>query len=231
MADEAPSWTSRKLLRAARAGSLGTTVEGQPFVSLVTPATAPDFSVLLFLSMLSEHTRHLHADPRCALMVAGAPAGANPQTAPRLTVTGLAEVVVDAALKARWLAIHPYAELYAGFAEFALWRFRPVAGLLVAGFARANRLRQAELTPDAAAVAALEAASESIMLHCNNDHADALAAIAGEAGAWRMVAVDVDGCDLAQGEMVRRIAWDSPVSDAGGVRAELVRLARIARGQ
>ena len=226
MADEAPAWTSRKLLRAARAGSLGTTMEGQPFVSLVTPATAPDFSVLLFLSALSEHTRHLRADARCSLMVMGAPTGENPQTAPRLTVTGVAEAVEDAGLKARWLAMHPYAEMYAGFADFSLWRVRPIAGLLVAGFARAHRLRQAELAPDAGAVAALEASADGIMTHCNNDHADALAAIAGGGGAWRMVAVDVDGCDLASGEVVRRVHWGAPVADAGGVRGELVRMAR-----
>ena len=133
-------------------------MEGQPFVSLVTPATAPDFSVLLFLSALSEHTRHLRADARCSLMVVGAPEGPSPQTAPRLTVTGLAEMVEDAGLKARWLALHPYAEIYAGFADFSLWRMRPMAGLLVAGFARAHRLRQADLAPEAGAVAALEAA-------------------------------------------------------------------------
>ncbi len=49
------------------------------------------------------------------------------------------------------------------------------------------------------------------------------------ARAWRMVAVDVDGCDLADGERVVRIHWSAPVADAGGVRRELVRLARAAR--
>ena len=73
----------------------------------VTPATAPDLSVLLWLSTLSEHTRHLLAEPRCALMVMGEPEGANPQTAPRLTITGLAERIEDAALQARWLANPP----------------------------------------------------------------------------------------------------------------------------
>ena len=59
----------------------------------------------------------------------------------------------------------------------------------------------------------------------------ALRAIAGRAGAWRMVAADVDGCDLADGEAaVLRVPWAAPVADAGGIRAELVRLARAARG-
>jgi putative heme iron utilization protein len=224
--DDAPAWAARKLLRAARVGTLATALAGQPFASLVTPATAPDLALLLLLSSLSEHTRHLRAEPRCSLLVTGPAVGANPQTAPRATVTGLAEMIEDADLKSRYLAVHPYAALYAGFGDFALWRIRPMGGLFVGGFARAARLRQADLTPRADAVAAIAAAAVGIMGHCNDDHPDALARIAGAQGDWRMVAVDVDGCDLAQGEKVIRVAWSAPVVDAGAVRAELVRLAR-----
>jgi putative heme iron utilization protein len=231
MAEDAPAWQARKLLRAARAGTLATSIDGQPFATLVTPAAAPDLSVLLLLSSLSEHTRHLRAEPRCAVLVAGPAPEPNPQTAPRLTVTGIAEPCPDPALKARWLAVHPYAALYADFGDFSLWRIPPVAGLLVGGFARATRLRHADFSPDPAAVAAIAAAEASILRHCNTDHPDALALIAGSPGAWRMVAADVDGCDLALGEKVLRIAWSAPVADAAGVRAELVELARAARRQ
>jgi putative heme iron utilization protein len=235
-AAEWAAWEARKLLRAARAGALATVADG-PYAALVTPATAPDGSVLLLLSGLSEHTRQLRADPRFALLVAGVPAEANPQTAPRATFTGLAEPVEAAAvpaLKARYLAVHPYAALYADFDDFALWRLRPIAAQFVGGFATAVRLRRQQFTPDPAAVVAVEAASASIMAHVNADHADALAAIARAAGSgagdWRMVGVDVDGCDLSAGEAVLRIAWSAPVADAGGVRTELVRFAREARG-
>ena len=91
MADATPAfWPARQLLRAARMAALASSAGGQPFASLVTPACAPDLSVLLLLSDLSEHTRHLRAEPRCSLLVAGPAEGANPQTAPRLTLTGLA---------------------------------------------------------------------------------------------------------------------------------------------
>jgi len=211
--EDSPAWEARRLLRAARSGAFGTVVGGQPFVSLVTPATAPDLSVLLLLSSLSEHSRHLNADARCSLLVTGAPEGANPQTAPRVTVTGLAEAEPDPGAKARWLAVHPYAAGYADFADFAIWRIRPAQALLVGGFARAARLRHRELAPDPAAVAAIAAAAEGIMAHCNTDHPDALAVIAGANGrAWRMAGVDVDGCDLASGEEVKRIAWSAPAA-------------------
>jgi heme iron utilization protein len=218
------SWAARKLLRAARSGAIATASGGQPFASLVTPACAPDLTILLLLSELSEHTRHLRADPRCSVMACGVAEGVNPQTTPRVSVTGVAEPVADAALKARFLKVHPYAARYAEFADFALWRVRPIGGLYVGGFGRAARLRAADLAPDAVAVAAITAAEAEIIAHCNNDHPDAIAAIAGTPGVWRMVTVDVDGFDLALEERVIRVDWPAPVADTTDVRRELIRL-------
>ena len=229
MSDGSPGWDARKLLRAARVGTLASATDGQPFATLVTPACAPDMSVLLLLSDLAEHTRHLRADPRCSVLVTGTAESANPQTAPRVTLTGVAAVDADPALTARYLAVHPYAALYAGFGDFAIWRIRPLGGLYVGGFARAVRLRAVDLAPDVGGVAAIATAETGIMSHCNSDHPDALAAIAGVPGAWRMVAVDVDGCDLADAERVVRVHWSAPVADANGVRRELIRLAQAAR--
>ena len=234
MATEGLGFEARRLIRGAISASLATSAAGQPFASLVTPAIAPDLSPLLLLSSLSEHTRHLRAEPRCSLLFVGAPERRNPQSAPRVTLTGLAEPVPAEelpALKAHWLARHPYAALYADFADFALWRVRPGGALLVGGFARATRLRLAELLPDPAAVAALAEAEGGILAHVNEDHPDAVAAIAeglhgGAAGAWRLAAVDTDGCDLALEETVLRHAWPAPVADAEGVRGALIRAAR-----
>lgn len=232
-ANVTPQAAARLLLRAARAGSLATVTSGQPFNSLATPAPAPDGSVLLLLSELSEHTRHLRTEPRCSLLLTGEPDGPNPQTAPRLTVTGLASLEPDPALKRRWVARHPYAAFYAGFGDFNLWRVEPVGGLYIGGFASATRLRQADLRPDPAAVAAVLDAEPSVLAHCNNDHADALQAIAMQHGGtgegWVMTACDVDGCDLARDETVLRVAWPAPVPDANGIRMALVSLARATR--
>jgi heme iron utilization protein len=220
---------ARRLLRAARSGTLATASAGQPFASLVTPAMDADLSPLLLLSSLSEHTRHLMAEPRCALLVVGAPEDANPQTAPRVTLTGLAERVDSETLKSRWLARHPYA-FYAGFGDFSLWRIAIRGAQYVGGFARAARLRMADLLPSPDGVAAIAEAEPGIMAHCNNDHPDALSAIAG-GGAWRMVAVDVDGFDLAGGGTVRRFDWTETVAIAGDVRRQLVLMAQQARGR
>ena len=124
-------------------------MDGQPFASLVTPAVAADGAVLLLLSGLSEHTRHLRAMPRCSLLVLGDADGPNPQTTPRLTITGQAAPDPDPQHKAYWLARHPYAAFYAGLADFVLWRIEPEAGLFIGGFGRAAKLTAAALAPDA----------------------------------------------------------------------------------
>ncbi|MFC7476682.1 HugZ family protein [Dankookia sp. GCM10030260] len=236
MVTDNPAFEARILVRGAASATLATQAAGQPFASLVTPAAAPDLTILLLLSSLSEHTRQLRAEPRCALLFQGTAAEANPQTAPRVTLTGLAAPVPEAevpALKARFLAKHPYAALYADFGDFALWRITPAAAQLVGGFARALRLRGTDLLPDPAAVAALAPAAAGILDHVNADHAESVAAIAtrrlgGPPGAWRMVALDPDGADLALEERVLRLNFNAPAADPAGVRAELIRASREA---
>jgi putative heme iron utilization protein len=238
-ADPPPEVAARRLIRAAKEATLATvSASGQPFASLVTPAAAPDLTVLLFLSQLSGHTRHLMADQRCSLLFVGATAGPNPQQRPRATITGVAERVEGAEaapLKARWLARHPYAGLYAELPDFALWRVVPQEALYVGGFAMARRVPGSALRPDPGAVAALAAAEAGILDHVNTDHADAVAVIArrllGRAGrGWRMVGVDVDGCDFARGKQVVRLAFPGSVQDVDGVRKALIVAARAARG-
>jgi len=231
---EDPGFQARQIIRGASVATLATQQDGQPFASLATPACAPDLTPLLWLSTLSEHTRHLSREPRCALLFTGLAETANPQTAPRVTLTGIAERITDAGLKARWLARHPYAALYADFGDFGLWRIVPAGALMVGGFARATRLRMAQLLPDCAAVAAIAEAEPSILAHVNDDHADALAAIAagllgGGPGEWRLGAVDVDGLDLTLGEQVLRLGFRAPVADGDAVRAELICAARAGR--
>jgi putative heme iron utilization protein len=229
-----PAVQARRLLRAARGATLATATAGQPFASLVTPACDIDLSVLILISTLSDHTRHLQSEPRCALMVAAAPTSANPQTAPRVTITGLAAPEPDPEMKKRWLRIHPYAAFYADFGDFSLWRIRPMGAQLVGGFARAARIKQADLLPDPAAVIALREAEPGIIEHCNTDHPDAMDAIARTAGGsgtgWRIVVADTDGCDLVRDEVVLRAHWSASAANGDDVRRETILLTRAGRG-
>ena len=166
-------------------------------------------------------------------MVMGAATSSNPQTAPRLSLSGTAAPEPDPALKARWVALHPYAAFYAGLGDFQLWRFRGETGQFVGGFASAHRFGPAQLVPDTAAVDAMAEAEASVIEHCNDDHPDAMDVIAtahgGLGAGWRMVTCDVDGCDLALDDAVVRVDWAAPVDSAGEVRGELVRLTKLAR--
>jgi putative heme iron utilization protein len=219
---------ARCVLRAGRVGTLATVSDGQPFASLVTPAVAPDGSVLLLLSSLAAHTRHLLAQPRCAVMVAGRATDENPQTAPRVSVTGMAVRLDESAPRRFWVARHPYAALYADFSDFAVWRLVPEAAHYVGGFAQAAVLGQAAFLPEATHVAAVAEAEARIIDHCNADHRDVLNLLArarGRTGEWRMIGVDVDGFDAVQDDTVLRIAFDAPVDNAAAVHAALVRMA------
>jgi putative heme iron utilization protein len=86
--------------------------------------------------------------------------------------------------------------------------------------------------PEPELAARLAAAEAEILAHVNDDHADALVRIAeaagAPAGAWRMVGVDVDGCDLMAGEQFCRIHWAGAVATPDDIRSELIRLAEAA---
>jgi len=197
VAEDDPARTARQLMRGAASAVLATSGEGGgPHAALVTPAVAADGAVLLLLSGLSEHTRQLGRDPRCAVLFQGAAGGVNPQTTPRVSVTGTAARTEDPALRARWLARHPYAEGYAGFGDFGLWRVVPSGGLMVLGFGRAHRLAAAAFLPAAGtgpdAAAALGRSAPPGLV------AAAARALGGAEGDWRAAELSSDGIDLVE---------------------------------
>ena len=125
-------------------------LEAAAFVSLVLPAQSADGSaegdLILLLSDLSDHARNLQREARASLLLDGTLELKEPLTGPRLTLLGEVHLSADQQSdKARYLARHPAAELYAGFADFKLYRFRIFEGLFVAGFGRIFRLKPAEL--------------------------------------------------------------------------------------
>ncbi len=182
-------FTARCLMRAARQASLATLADGAPFVSLVTPAVSCGGDLLMLVSGLSRHGRHLRQDGRCALLLRGETQAANPQAAPRLTVTGTAEPVQDAASRDRWVRIHPYGASYAAFADFTLWRLRPEQAHYVAGFGQVRSLPGSALRPPYDA----GAEETSLCAAANQRHGAMLPE------ATRIVAIDADGLDLGPG--------------------------------
>ncbi|HET6158444.1 MAG TPA: pyridoxamine 5'-phosphate oxidase family protein [Dongiaceae bacterium] len=139
-----------RALLALERGSLGTLAERDgrlyPFVSLVLPARGLGGGLILLLSDLSDHAKNLQRDPRASLLMDGTLALKEPLTGPRLTLVGEVHVSTDQqGDKARYLEVHPEAEMYAGFGDFRFYRFRIAEGLFVAGFGRIFRLKAEEL--------------------------------------------------------------------------------------
>jgi putative heme iron utilization protein len=128
---------AKRILRSVRAGALGTLAEtGHPFASLVNVATDYDGSPLLLLSRLAAHTANLERDPRCSVLLSQGGKG-DALAHPRLTLIGRAERNTAEHVRGRFLRRHPKSELYAGFADFSLWRIEVERAHLNGGFARA----------------------------------------------------------------------------------------------
>ncbi|MGF1640679.1 MAG: HugZ family protein [Rhodospirillales bacterium] len=230
---------ARRLIRRARTAALATTLPddrgGRAYASLVTVACDGDGRPLLLLSTLAEHTRNLAADARAALLFEAASGRASPQTGPRVTVLGRIErsAAPERHLR-RFLARHPGAARYAGFADFGCYRMAVERAHFVGGFARAQWLAGDELVLAGAAAAAIAAAEPDILAHMNADHGDAIGLYAnrllGRRGTgWTMVAVDPEGCDLRRGSVLARLDFPRPATDIHAVRDTLTTLADEAR--
>lgn len=232
-----PRALGRELLRLTRAGALATIDRdsGAPFASLVTVATDVDGSPLLLLSQLSGHTANLEADPRASILLAARGKG-DPLAHPRLTVTGRVVAAGEPRVRARFLARHPKAELYADFPDFGFRRLVVESAHLNGGFARAATLAAADLLSDMTGAEALVDRMEGSIAHMNEDHLDAIRLYATRlAGApdaaWRATGVDPDGMDMAAGDLTARVTFPARVTDGASLRQTLVALAAEARAR
>ena len=84
--------------------------------------------------------------------------------------------------------------------------------------------------------APLVEAEADILAHMNQDHGEALdlmaqALLGLEGEAWRIVAIDPEGCDLRRGERLARVTFEQPITDGPGARKALVALTKRARNE
>jgi heme iron utilization protein len=226
---------AKQLLRTIRAGALATLDRdsGFPFASLVTVATDHDGSPLLLMSGLAAHTGNLDRDSRASILLAQGGKG-DPLAHPRLTVLGRLARTDEPRVRARFLARHPKAQLYAGFGDFAFWRMDITGAHLNGGFARAMALSPEQLRTDLSGADDLLAIEESAVAHMNEDHREALALYAtrlagAPAAEWRTTGLDPDGIDLAAGDLVARAAFDRRVVSGSELRRILKEMAERAR--
>lgn len=209
---------------------------GWPYPSLVQVAFDLDGTPLLLLSTLADHTKNIARDPRVGLLFDGTAGLAEPLSGPRLSVLGRAKRSEEPRHRARFLARHPGAALYAGFADFSVYAVSVERAHLVAGFGQVRWLDRADLLLPGVP-AALAEAEGAILGHMNADHADALrlyaTVLAGRsadgAEPWTMTGIDPDGCDLRRSGEMARVDFDHSVENPEDARVTLAGLARQAR--
>lgn len=232
----APAAEARALIRTAVTGALATIdkASGHPYASLVTVATEPDGTPILLLSGLALHTQNLNADARASLLIDASTTRGDPLAGGRVTLIGHISAASSETARRRFLARHPAAEMYAGFADFRFFNLEIEQGHYVGGFGRIVALGPEELSLDLSGSESLVAAETEIVSHMNDDHADALQLYAtrllgGAPGAWRMTGIDPEGCDLLCGREPLRLGFESSIATPEQARGELVRLAAGAR--
>jgi putative heme iron utilization protein len=240
IADSGSADLARGLLRRSRQGALATLMSGSgdPYCSLVNLASHPDGSPILLISRLALHTKNILGDPRVSLMLDERTAG-DPLEGARIMLAGTAEEACGedvTVLRRRYLNVHPSAEVFVDFKDFAFFRIRPKGTHLVAGFGRIVDLAANQFLTDLSGTGALLEAEQSAVDHMNADHRDALNLYAtkllgAEAAEWRCTGCDPDGLDLQAGAKILRLDFPARVTAPGELRTMLATLAGKARAK
>lgn len=227
----------RRLIRTSRSGVLATVdteTDGSPYASLVLTACTMDASPLLLLSDLARHSRNAAADQRVSLLIGKLGLDALSQT--RATLIGRIEERDDEAEKARFLRHHAGARSQMTFGDFRLYRLNLESVHFIAGFGRIETLNATDVVLASPEGSALAAAESEIVEHMNADHAEAVHAYASVLAdrhglGWTMIGIDPEGIDLARNDAETRVDFETPVGTPDAARAELVRLAKLARAK
>jgi hypothetical protein len=233
---------ARTLVAAANVAALATLTEaGDPWASVVAYGALDDGAPVLCLSHLAEHGRNLARDPRASLVISQVGSPSDPLAAARVTLAGRAERPTVPATLAAARAVHlasvPAASIYVDFSDFALWVLHVDRVRWVGGYGRmdsASGTAYAAAAPDPVAIDASTA-----IVHLNEDHADALLAIAHALGGYpdatvaECSGIDRYGIDLAldtaRGHAATRVAFTAALTDRSQLRAATVELTRRAR--
>ncbi len=228
---------AHQIIRAAVKASLATLEcrTGFPYASLVMVGFGPDGTPLLLLSRLAVHTANLLADHRASLLFDASDGAGDPLAGGRVTVIGhMAQITANDTVRRRFLARHPGAEVYVDFADFSFWQMAVERAHYIGGFGRIVDLTAGDILADVSGAQKLIDAESDIVAHMNDDHGDTIQLYAtrlggAEPGAWRMTGIDPAGVDLVDNGRGVRLNFGRRVTDPDDARAELVRLAHVAR--
>lgn len=143
-------------IRRYRQATLATVDGGVPHTAMVSYAEEPSRSgqtksdqplagmtLLIHLSDLGSHKRHLRADPRCSLLIAEPDSGRGEVLSlSRVALQGVASLIPKGTIeyddaRQRYLAKLPTSAMMFALADFDLFRIHVTGGRFIAGFGRA----------------------------------------------------------------------------------------------
>lgn len=216
------------------------TAEGDPWASFVTYGLL-DGAPVLCVSNLAEHGRNLAGDPRASLAIVAPATESDPLANARVTLAGRVERPrgdEQAAAREAHLAAVAAAKYYIDYTDFSLWVLRVQRVRWVGGYGRMESTSGADYT--AAAPDPVGPYAAGAVTHLNDDHADALAAMARTLGGYpdttaaSCTGVDRYGLDLRlqtdRGMAYTRVGFAAPIDSIDELRSAAVELTRRARG-
>jgi putative heme iron utilization protein len=231
---------ARTIAASTNSATLATlTAAGDPWASLVTYGLL-DGAPVLCVSNMAEHGRNLAGDPRASIAIVAPATDPDPLASGRVTLAGVVERPCGdelAAARDVHLAAVPAARYYVDYSDFALWVLRVHRVRWVGGYGRmdsATGEAYTAATPDPVQPRASVAIS-----HLNNDHAEALCAMAKKLGGYpdataaSCTGADRYGLDLKvstpRGVAYTRVGYATPIHSYDDLRSATVELAVRAR--
>lgn len=218
---------ARYLIRGTGVASLATLEAGagSPYASMITVATETDGSPLFLISKLALHTRNIEADPRASILFTMNGESPDPLALGRVSAMGVAERADGELSRTRFLARHPEAAAYIGFADFALWRLRVEKAHYVGGFGKIRTLAGNSFIRRGDAIRTWDAEINRVLSNFNAHNRAMLRRLAEQEGDWRLAACDPEGCELVCGGQAIRVAFPEPIEDVNIISEILLRLA------
>lgn len=195
-----------------------------PFSSLVAVGFDVDGTPLMMLSKLALHRRNIEQTPAASLLFDGTPGMADRLAGPRITVVGRVERCSSERAKQRFVAQNPAAEIYADFADFAMFKLSVASAHFVAGFGAIRWIPAEHLLMPTDMALAIAQAVPALLETARDRFGPALLRHLGLGAAAepRIAAIDATGIDVTylDGEtpVSRYLPFEAPATDADGLQ-------------
>lgn len=235
---------ARTIAKASAQGILSTLdrEDGTPYGSVVELLPLEEGNFVVFVSNMADHTKNLKKDPRGSILVADGFGNGYALALSRATFMGTFEKVKEGSslYRDKYLELHPEANIYIDFPDFAFYKLNVERVRYIGGFGRMSWVEgpsYLEAAPDP-----LWQRAEGIIKHMNDDHqqnmrdyAKVFGDVTGELDSIEMTCVDRFGFELRAEQNGRgktiRISFSEEVQEAGQVRKEMVAMAKQARAK